>query len=235
MDDPTSKRAPRPPARAGKLPLDDPRFAEIEARLLRELEECERSGSFEDLERATWTLLRFYDATAHRRRAVPHVERLASAAGRRGVAAEALLMLGSLMEKEEDFVAAKSYYERGLRIDGEDREVRYFLRNNLAFCLNILGRHAEAEAFCHDAIAILPMRHNAHKNLGIALEGQGQLPEAAECYLRAAELVPMDPRSLAHLEALLETEPGLRAARPDLERRLREARRTAARLGETIH
>jgi len=46
-------------------------------------------------------------------------------------------------------------------------------------------------------------RHNAHKNLGLNLQGQGRYLEAAHCLLRVAQTAPQDLRALAHLEDLL--------------------------------
>lgn len=57
------------------------------------------------------------------------------------------------------------------------------------------------------AISLDARRHNAHKNLGVSLSGQGRYSEAAWRFLRAAELCPRDPRAAEHLFELLASHP----------------------------
>ncbi len=83
-------------------------------------------------------------------------------------------------------------------------DVWYFLNNNLAYCLNAEGNHNKAETHCRAAIRINSKRHNAHKNLGIALESQGRYADAARSYIRAARLCPQDTRAAALLERLID-------------------------------
>jgi hypothetical protein len=59
------------------------------------------------------------------------------------------------------------------------------------------------------AIVIEAQRHNAHKNLGIALAGQGDFPEAARCFIQATKLNAAAPRPTAHLKDLLTQQPQL--------------------------
>ena len=54
-----------------------------------------------------------------------------------------------------------------------------------------------------EAIRIDPERHNAYKNLGLALMEQGGLRAAAEGFRRARDLCPTDGRA-AHYLALVE-------------------------------
>ena len=68
-------------------------------------------------------------------------------------------------------------------------------------------RHAEAEVHTRTAIAIDPARHNAHKNLGLALAGQGRLGEAAHCLVEADRRCPEDARARLHLVELLAENP----------------------------
>ena len=84
-----------------------------------------------------------------------------------------------------------------------ENDTWYLLNNNLGYSLNRIGRHAEAEAYCRAAIAIHAGRYNAYKNLGLSLEGQGRLFEAARCFLKAAKAAPDDLRALGHFEDLL--------------------------------
>ena len=79
----------------------------------------------------------------------------------------------------------------------------------MGYCLNELGRHREAEAYCRKAITIDPRRHNAWKNLGIALEGLGQHADAAAAWIEAATLCPEDERAKRLLEKLAAGRPGI--------------------------
>jgi len=116
---------------------------------------------------------------------------------------ECFLVLGIEFEKSDDYESAAELYQKGIECGPKESETRYFLHNNLGYCLNQLGRHAEAEGFCRAAIEIEPRRFNAYKNLGVALQGQGTYPEAAASFLQAATAFPIDPRSFVHLEVLL--------------------------------
>lgn len=126
-----------------------------------------------------------------------------------------MLGLGGEMERASAYAAAADCYRRGLlteelatgTFDGgrlDRRVLRYFLRNNLAYCLAVLGHGVEAESFARQAVAVNPTRHNAHKNLGLALRLQGRLGEAAACFAQARDLCPADGRAAALLESVQE-------------------------------
>jgi tetratricopeptide (TPR) repeat protein len=90
--------------------------------------------------------------------------------------------------------------------------------------------YAEAEGFCRRAIKINPDRHNAYKNLGLALAGQRKFPEAVKALVKAVRVCPKDPRAFKALEDLL-TE-----VRPDLlmnhRKQLEECREQVERAAE---
>ena len=88
--------------------------------------------------------------------------------------AECFLTMGRLMEQLGKYPEALETYARAFDLPQAANETWYFLNNNRAYCLNQVGRHREAEAFCRAAIEINPSRHNAHKNLGIALMNLGR-------------------------------------------------------------
>lgn len=113
------------------------------------------------------------------------------------------LLLGSLLERAGDSVSAASTYSRALDLPESKREIKYFLNNNLGYGLHRVGQFSEAEGYCRIALAIDPSRHNAYKNLGIALEGLGRHAEALASYLTATELFPADPRALQFARGLL--------------------------------
>ena len=119
-----------------------------------------------------------------------------------------ILSIGQTKEGQRDYEAALGWYRKAFSLEpGCDQEVWYFLHNNLGYCLNHFDRHEEALKYCRAAISINPERHNAHKNLGIALEGIGRYTEAAKSYINASRLCPSDPRALQHIEALVGAHP----------------------------
>jgi protein O-GlcNAc transferase len=118
-----------------------------------------------------------------------------------------LLNLGRLKEKADDYPGAIEWYAKAFWLEPGTDDTWYFLHNNMGFCLDKVGRHREAEAYCRKAIAIDPRRHNAWKNLGIALEGLGQHADAASAWLEAATLCPEDPRAMRLLEQLTAERP----------------------------
>jgi len=78
------------------------------------------------------------------------------------------------------------------------------------------------------AIRIEPNRYNAHKNLGISLEGQGEYHEAIKSYVEAIKKEPMDARVLLYLENLIDREPYLLIEDPRLEMELAKCQRWVA-------
>ncbi|TVQ24661.1 MAG: tetratricopeptide repeat protein [Spirochaetaceae bacterium] len=130
-----------------------------------------------------------------------------------------LLCLGRVEEQRERWVLALEWYLRAFEMDQQSDKTWYFLNNNAGYCMNRLGRHREAEAFCRMAIGIDVERSNGWKNLGIALEGLGQWSAAAEAYLEATECCVADTRSMGLLHRLLEEYPEAVAKPPELAER----------------
>lgn len=160
-------------------------------------------------ERTLQELAVWYRRAGRHQEAIARLEEFCAISRDTEGVAVSLLAMGGRAEEVADFVAAVAYYEAALKQNPNAPEVRYFVRNNLGFSLNQLGRFVEGEACCRTAIPILPERPNAHKNLGLALAGQGRWREAAACYVEATRVRPSDPRSCAHLEQLLRDHPGL--------------------------
>lgn len=146
-------------------------------------------------------------------------------------AARRRLAVGRLLERQEHYAEAEASYAQGLAIGPAVRETGYYLHNNRGYCLNLLGRHDEAESHCRQAIALDPARHNAHKNLGLALAGQGRLAEAAQALLEADLRCPTDPRARQHLRDLVRDYPELLEADPTLTAACRERAIVPARTG----
>jgi tetratricopeptide (TPR) repeat protein len=128
--------------------------------------------------------------------------------------------LGGCGESLHDFEAAVEAYTAGIALDPCDQYTKYFLHNNIAYSLSQLGRHAEAEEHCRIAIATDNQRHNAYKNLGIALVALGKPQEAVEMFIMAVRKQPMDPRAFIKLSQLVNDNVTLQYSIPDLKARL---------------
>ena len=181
------------------LPNGQPIAAElVEADLRARVATCEDA-----LEDAVWQLARFYSAVGRPEEATACVTRLLAGTADPGKQAGGYLALGQLLGQEDRYAEAEAAYARGLAIMPATGKVGYFLHNNRGYSLNELGRHPEAEIHCRAAIALDATRHNAHKNLGLALAGQGRLVDAARCLLEADRRCPEDGRARGHLTGLL--------------------------------
>jgi hypothetical protein len=175
---------------------------QVEAGLRGRVTSCE-----EALEDAIWQLARFYSSAGRHDEATACVNRCLADTRDPAKQAAGCLGLGQLLEQQDRYAEAEAMYAHGLQIPTAAAEVAYFLHNNRGYCLNLLGRHAEAEADCRAAMAIDPARHNAYKNLGLALAGQERLGEAARCLLEADRRCPGDGRARRHLAELLAESP----------------------------
>ena len=96
----------------------------------------------------------------------------------------------------------------------------HLINNNLGYCLNCLGECTRAEEYCRTAIRIDPGRHNAYKNLGVSLQGQRRIVEAAKAFIASVWRCPKDPRALSHLAALTEAHPEISEGFPDIHSQL---------------
>lgn len=133
------------------------------------------------------------------------------------------LELGLAMERRNRFEVAAHFYGEGAQLEPAHEDIAYWLFNNRGFSLNQVGSFEIAEQDCRRAIEISPLRHNAWKNLGVALEGRKLYPEAARAYLTAARACFPDGRALVLLEHMLVEHAGVvLAVDPDFGRKLAE-------------
>lgn len=180
--------------------------------------------SFKQME--NWLLVRLQDETVDRKQALRHLARFyadrrcydeALERLRELMAAEddleekaaIVLATGGIAEMKGDFEAAVRFYREAFALEPERNDVWFFVNNNLGYSLNKLGQFAEGEKFCRTAIEINAARPNGHKNLGVALAGQGRLAEAARCWVMATKVAPGDTRSHDLLKDLLRHHPEL--------------------------
>ena len=161
-----------------------PEIQEVEELLLQQLSKATRQ---QEIENSMWELVSFYSRTGRQEIAFNYVNQLVERMDDPGKAAECYLAMGQLMEQIHDYKSAIEFYEQAILLEPNTKQVAYLINNNMGYCLNYAGRYQEAEAYCRKAIAINPERHNAYKNLGISLEGQGHIGEAAQCYIIAVQ------------------------------------------------
>ena len=227
MSNPTKTPVPEVPE-PQRVPIRNESDAETEAWMLETIEGVEGLLAWR-----VQALAHFYQDTGQQPKAFASLEMLASL-HTRDVRAEALLALGQLSEQLDEYARAAEYYERGLAEEPAKDEVDYFLNNNLGYSLNKQGFHERAATHCRTAIGLDPERHNAHKNLGIALEAQHHYPEAANAYRKAAERCTRDSRARMHLEQLAKAHPDLHTTLPDLAETLEALRKAeeALRAGD---
>jgi tetratricopeptide (TPR) repeat protein len=194
-------RLPKP-LPGGAKPLE---AEEVERELMGQLE---KSGG-KSLG-ALWGLAQLYNHTRPSEQALECLKQILALDTDLEAKAHCILALGQATEQLGDFPAAARFYREAFAMEPVSNEVWYFINNNLGYCLNKAADHCEAEKFCRAAIAINPKCHNAYKNLGIALEGQGRGREAATCFIRATQQNANDPRATEHLGQLLKNRPELK-------------------------
>jgi tetratricopeptide (TPR) repeat protein len=113
------------------------------------------------------------------------------------------MSLGQISEQEAQYALAMQYYSEGLKLGPEAKLVAYYLNNNMGSCLNAEKRYLEGERFCRAAIEIDSGRANAFRNLGISLEGQGDVVGAAWAYAEASGVNSSDVKAQRLLRRLI--------------------------------
>ncbi len=89
--------------------------------------------------------------------------------------AHCYLALGQMATDEQRQEDALKHFTLALELAPKKRKVRYVLQNNIAYCLNTLSRFEEGEKHCRQAIEIDWTRASGYRNLGISLNGQGNV------------------------------------------------------------
>jgi len=146
--------------------------------------------------------------------------------------AKRCLFLGLLMEQRENYAAAAAAYSEALHLPPSRNDTWYSIYSNLGHVLSRCGRHREAESYCRAAFDIDPRRHNAVRNLGLALQGQGRYGEAARAFMAAVNLCPDDLRAYVHLEDLLYRHEELAADMPGIVAQVEKCKEQLMRRGE---
>lgn len=146
--------------------------------------------------------------------------------------AKRCLFLGLLMDQRENYEAAAAAYSEALQTTPSRNDTWYSIYSNLGHALSRCGRHREAESYCRAAFDMDPGRPNAVRNLGLALQGQGRLGEAARAFLQAVTLCPDDLRAYVHLEDLLYSHEEVAADMPGIVARVGKCKEQLMRRGE---
>ena len=191
---------PRPP----EGPLIEMSAAEMEKTLLKRVED-EKAEPTE----ALWQLARWYQQSKQIEKGLACLRQVLARLPGAEEKAGCVLAMGQHMETAQDYAGAVRYYKEALAMEPTHPHSWYFINNNLGFSLNTLGRFADGETYCRKAIEIDPNRSNAHKNLGISLEGQGEYRDAAKCFVTATQVNAADGRALRLLQDLLIQHPDL--------------------------
>ena len=121
--------------------------------------------------------------------------------------AHCYLALGQMATDEQRHEDALKHFTLALELAPKKRKVRYVLQNNIAYCLNTLSRFEEGEKHCRQAIEIDWTRASGYRNLGISLNGQGNVIGAAWALAEAVRADATDNRAAAILEKLSSLHP----------------------------
>lgn len=192
---------------------------EIERLLREEIEEATGSSK-----QALWDLAVLYSRTGRQMLAADCIIRLDAIASDDEERARCGLAIGQLQEQLGDFEAAAHHYSATLKFESVSPDIRYWLLNNLGYSLLQLSRPDDAIPYLEIAVATDRDRPNAHKNLGLAHARLGAYARAVACYVSATQANATDPRSLRHLEELIDAHPELLTEIPDVRRQLAACR-----------
>ena len=178
--------------------LDRKSIEDIESKLLSRLDTREKSHVS-----ALQNLVEFYMSCKRQSLAITYLDKAMLITEDDESQSWLLVKFGQMMEQNSDHISARDYYRRALAKNPSSEFTLYYGNNNLGYCLNHFSEYEEAELYCRKAISIDPEKHNAYKNLGISLEGQGKYSDAASNYIIAIRKNSSDPRALNHLRKLI--------------------------------
>ena len=169
-------------------------------------------------------LLNFYIKTWQTKKAWSCTQQLMEMTTNTEERADLFVQFGCIGEQMNDYAMAESFYRDSLRIGARGFMREYWAYNNLGYCLNQLGRPAEAQPYLNRAITLDPTRSNAFKNLGLCYQGLERFPDAVEMFIEATRANATDGRSLVHLDALIESYPALYEQVPELDVKVKMCR-----------
>jgi Flp pilus assembly protein TadD len=119
------------------------------------------------------------------------------------------LALGQIATDEQQMDKAVAHFGAALELRPASKKIEYVLRNNLGYCLNMVGRYDEGERQCRAALDLNWTRPSAYRNLGISFHGQGKIAAAAWALLEAIKTDSADDRARMLLKKLATDHPSL--------------------------
>lgn len=191
------------------------------------LDRLENSSTEDDYFRWVMFTVAFYRGIQKLDAATKLLQLFVEASDHREQRAHCYLTLGQIATDEQRFETALSQFGSGLALKPANKQITYVLHNNMGYCLNMLGRHAEGERHCRLAIEINSTRASAYRNLGIGLEAQGNLVGAAWAWVEATTADASDLRALTLLKKLLAEKPALLIQCPWILEQLKQRGTTA--------
>ena len=117
------------------------------------------------------------------------------------------LALGQIATDEQRLDEALKHFTAALELAPKKRKVSYVLHNNIGYCLNSVGRFVEGEKHCRSAIEMDWARASGYRNLGMSLQGQGDLVGAAWALAEAVKVDATDNRARLLLDKLIAANP----------------------------
>jgi tetratricopeptide (TPR) repeat protein len=117
------------------------------------------------------------------------------------------LALGQIATDEKRLDRALEHFTAALELAPKKRKVGYVLHNNIGYCLNNLGRFNEGEKHCRTAIEMDWVRASGYRNLGVSLQGQGDLIGATWALAEAIKVDVTDNRARLLLDKLIADHP----------------------------
>lgn len=171
------------------------------------LERLRKSSSEEDYFRWMLFIVGFYRGIDNCDAAIELLQSFIDSSKDRGQLAHCHLALGQIATDERRLEAALKHFNAALGFSPNNGKIAYVLHNNIGYCLNQLARYAESEHHCRTAIRMDWMRASAYRNLGVSLQGQGKLVEAAWFLVEAVKAESSDDRARKLLQEILESQP----------------------------
>jgi tetratricopeptide (TPR) repeat protein len=173
------------------------------------LQRLKNSTSDEDYFRWLLFIVGFYRGVQKIDAAIEMLNRFIETSQNHEHIAHCHLALGQIATDEQRIDTAMNHFNEALRLQPQKRKVKYVLHNNIGYCLNKLGRYVEGEKHCRLAIEIDWNRASGYRNLGVSLQGQGNVLGSAWALVEATKADVNDGRARTLLDKLIAANPNL--------------------------